>query len=407
MALVRPLSYHIPNRRRDIKPHAEIDPEIFRFAMKSIRDYAVFLMDPDGYVATWNLGAELIKQWKAEEIIGKHYSMLFTPEDQARGKPEIELSKAKEKGLFEEENTRMKKDGTLFEAHVSLTALRNEKDELIGFVKVTRDITDRLEAEKNLLRSQEELRTALTARDEFLSIASHELKTPLTSLKLQCELFVHKFKKGQSLATDSYEKFARQTSSVVNKLTRLVDDMLDISRIQFSRLSLSKEQVNICDCVKDSLEALKPVFNLSETALPTLEYCQEMFGDLDKLRIEQVFNNLLTNAIRYGDGKPITVRAELADGVARVTIQDQGAGIPADKIDKIFDRFERARQDRAIQGLGLGLYITKQIVEAHGGRIWVESEVGKGSTFYVELPCMTQVYPNTPDRTDQNLRDLH
>lgn len=383
-----------------------LNPELYRLAMHSIRDYAVFLIDPDGIVASWNIGAELMKQWKAHEIIGQHYRILFTPEDQEKGKPEHELKVTKERGIFEEEYERMRKDGSFFKANISLTTLYNAKGEIIGFVKVTRDMTDRVEAERKLLESQEELRKALMVRDEFLSVASHELKTPLTSLKLQCDLFTHKFKKGQALTTEAYEKFSRTTSKTVTKLTRLVDDMLDISRIQAKRLTLNKEDIELCHCLQEVIEQLKPVFNLSETSAPVVETCQEIVGHFDKLRLEQVFNNILTNAIRYGNGNSIKVKAEMRNQMALISVTDNGIGIPKEKVEKIFDRFERADRDKNVQGLGLGLYITKQIVEAHQGKIWVESEEGSGSTFYIQLPCFLGVHGNSEEVQRNYLKDL-
>lgn len=384
-----------------------MNPEIYPLAMHSIRDYAVFLISPEGIVETWNIGAELMKQYKAEEIIGQHYSVLFTPEDQKNGRAEKELEETKNKGLFEEEHERMRKDGTFFKANISLTALRDKNNELIGFVKVTRDMTDRVIAEKKLMDSQEELSRALAARDEFLSIASHELKTPLTALKLQCEMFVKKFKQGQSLGTEAYEKFSRNTSNLVNKLNRLVDDMLDISRIQYSRLTLHKEKMSLCDCLKDVVQNLQPVFNMAESDLPEIEHCQEIEAFFDRLRLEQVFNNILTNAIRYGEGKPVRVRVDVNNQLALIKIQDQGVGIPKEKIDKLFDRFERAKNKKAVDGLGLGLFITKQIVEAHSGKIWVESEEGKGSTFFIHLPCFNDVVNHNEDYQVNYLKEIH
>ncbi len=374
--------------------------------MNTIRDYAVFMLNTEGLITSWNSGAELMKQWKEEEIIGKNYKVLFTPEDQAKGKPQLELKLTKERGLFEEEGDRMRKDGSFFKAHVTLTALKDERGELYGFVKITRDVTDRVEAELKLAKSEQTLSKALAARDEFLSIASHELKTPLTSLKLQCELLMRKISKGQDLSTENIEKFSRTTNQFVDKLTRLVDDMLDISRIQSSRLTLKKDEVSICDCINEVIEDLKPMFNLAESEVPVVETCDEIVGDFDKLRLEQVFNNILTNAIRYGEGNPITVNVELVNDLVLVAIKDEGIGIPPDKIEKIFERFERAATDKASHGLGLGLYITKQIIEAHAGKIWVESEVGKGSTFYIQLPSISELKNVTAETQQEFIKEL-
>lgn len=389
-----------------IKTQVENNPEVYRFAMNTIRDYAVFLLNPEGLITSWNSGAVLMKQWKTEEIIGKNYKVLFTPEDQAKGKPQLELKEAQERGMFEEESDRMRKDGSFFKAHVTLTALKDERGVLYGFVKITRDVTDRVEAELKLAKSEQSLSKALAVQDNFISIASHELKTPLTSLKLQCELLLRKFSKGQSMTIETFEKFSRNTNRLVDKLTRLVNDMLDVSRFQSSRLTLRKEQVSLCDCLNEIIEELKPVYNLAESEVPVVESCDEIIGDFDKLRIEQVFNNILTNAIRYGNGKPVKINVSLVNDMVLIAIKDQGIGIPPDKLGKIFERFERGSTERSIHGLGLGLYITKQIIEAHAGKIWVESEVGKGSTFYIQLPGFNELRNVSAETQQEFIKEL-
>lgn len=231
--------------------------------------------------------------------------------------------------------------------------------------------------------TEELLRDALKARDEFLSMASHELKTPLTSLKLHAQMM----KKNIHGEKENVKNFIEKTNINVTRLTRLVDDMLDISRIKTGNLSLVFEEVDLCELVKEVVERLRSHFIEIIGHTPITSYCHKALGHWDRMRIEQVANNLLTNAIRYGKGQPIEISVERIGDFARLNIKDYGIGISEDNLEKIFDRFERGGMaPNEISGLGLGLYITKKIVNAHKGKIWVESEVGKGSTFIVELP---------------------
>lgn len=228
---------------------------------------------------------------------------------------------------------------------------------------------------------KDELKDALKSRDEFFSIASHELKTPLTSMRLNGQVLIKRHEKKLEIDNDLLIRFIEQNDRNVTKLVRLVDDMLDVSRIRTGRMTLRKESFDLC-------ELLKEVVNRSESLMPVelnFSGCEAAHGFWDKLRIEQVISNLMTNAVRYGEKKPVKVSMENRNDVARISVEDQGMGIPSELREAIFERFKRGPTGD-IQGLGLGLYISRHIVESHGGKIWAESEVNKGSTFFVELP---------------------
>lgn len=250
------------------------------------------------------------------------------------------------------------------------------------------DVTDRVVNRKRLEDLSQELQFSLSARDEFLSIASHELKTPLTSLKLQSEIFQRKMKKNDPKIYEPsvIKEMAEQTNKQVLRLTRLVDDMFDITRIRSGKLVIEKEEFDFCEMVKEALERMRANFVTSSYEFPELSHCDTVFGKWDKMRIEQVAINLFTNAIRYGKGNPIKIDVKDIGDSVRFSVSDQGIGIAKENQIKIFDRFERAVNASEVSGLGLGLYITKQIVLSHGGKIWVESEIGQGTTFFVELP---------------------
>lgn len=250
------------------------------------------------------------------------------------------------------------------------------------------DLKDRKKAEQEkiaFLTMTENVRL----RDEFLSIASHELKTPLSSLKLQSQLIERDIKNGKmnisppEIFFDATRIFNRQ----IERLTELVEAMLDVSRISTGRLTLDKRKVDFAHRLRDILTALQ-IHNENGPPLPTIlvEAPPQLLMIGDPIRLDQIAENLLTNAIKYGDGKDIQVYLRAEGPEALLVVQDHGLGIAPEYKEKIFDRFERAISARKISGLGLGLYITRKIVEAHGGTISVKSDLGEGSTFTVRLP---------------------
>ena len=232
-----------------------------------------------------------------------------------------------------------------------------------------------------------ELQAALISRDEFLSIASHELKTPLTSLLLQAQMLKRLSAKNDP---ETYEKgridsFINQTEKLTSRLNVIVDDMLDISKIRSGRMNYNKIRTELCSLVEDTIERLAPQFQQAGYLKPTYRG-EQIYGEWDPIRIEQVIYNLLSNAIRYGQQKEIEVYVVRRNDEALITVKDHGIGIAKEKQNKIFEKFERAIDHNEVSGLGLGLFISSQIVLAHGGKIWVESELGYGSTFHVALP---------------------
>lgn len=256
----------------------------------------------------------------------------------------------------------------------------NEYGNLIFAVLTIRDVTSRLDFEKDL-------KQAINSRDEFLSIISHELKTPLTSLKLQNQSALRKIKKGNinDFNAEKLTTLFDKNESQINRVTRLVDDMLDLTRIQSGKFSYNFEKCDLREIVDDVYERFKEQFENTETDL--VNQCFEsVVGYFDRDRIEQVIINLLTNAMKYGEGKTVYIRLEKINQTARLEITDHGMGINPENFEIIFKKYERIISADEVSGLGIGLFISKEIVEAHGGKIWVESRIGEGATFIAELP---------------------
>lgn len=272
--------------------------------------------------------------------------------------------------------------------NLTYAARRDPSGAINGVMVLGTEITDQVLARQTLKTSQAHLEAAVQARDEFMSVASHELKTPLTTLKLHHQLFRRILKKvgDGEVPKPEVERLVQQSERQMTRLTRLVEDMLDIARIQSGKLTVTRERVGLSDLVRDVVGRLDPILRQEDIA-PELVCEENIEGSFDAFRIEQVVTNLLTNAMRYGEHRPVQVSLAKHGQKALITVKDLGRGIEASAQKRIFDRFERSISPHDVNGLGLGLYITRQIVEAHDGRVWVESEgLGKGSTFFVELP---------------------
>jgi PAS domain S-box-containing protein len=351
----------------------------FRLLVDAVKDYAIFLLDPTGRVATWNPGAKRINGYEASEIIGQHFSRFYPEEDVRAGKCERELEIATRDGQFEEEGWRVRKDGTTFWANVLIAAVHNGAGELIGFTKVTRDLTERRrlqEEQISLARAQE----AIRLRDEFLALASHELKTPLTVLQIQLDsLRNHPGTADQKLVT-KLDRAARSS----DRLTRLVGSLLDVSRIATGKFALELKPFDLGESLGRLIDLMRPAAakagcELSLTSAGPLE------GVWDQLRVEQIVTNLIANAIKYAAGTPIEVDARGDGAEVVITVRDHGPGIPAGEHDRIFGRFERAEAIGHHGGMGLGLYLAREIVEAHGGTISARDADGGGALFEVHL----------------------
>jgi PAS domain S-box-containing protein len=354
--------------------------EKLRLMIASVSDYAIFMLDPGGRLASWNTGAERITGYREEEVLGAHFSRFFTPEDVALGKPAEELLVATTQGRFEEEGWRVRKDGSRFWANAVISPMRDAAGGIVGFVKTTRDLTQsRLMEEERLRLAQAQ--EAVRLRDEFLSIASHELKTPLTALQLQLQ-----GARDRAAATD--EALAQKIDRAVkvgDRLAELVDALLDVSRIASGRLKLTLEACDLAAPVREVVDRLRDGASRAGCELAVTAPAA-VCGHWDRLRIEQVLTNLISNAIKYAAGQPIQVSAARDGDMAVVQVRDRGPGVPEDRLSRIFERFERAASKRHYGGMGLGLYVARQIVEAHGGTITASNSTGGGACFTVRLP---------------------
>jgi PAS domain S-box-containing protein len=358
--------------------------EHFKLLVESVRDYAIFTIDQEGFVASWNAGAERIKGYDASEIIGKHFSAFYPPDEIAAGRPERQLARARELGRVEDEGWRLRKDGSLFWANVIITALYDDGGVLRGYAKVTRDLTERRvreAAERRALLHQE----ASRQKDEFLAIVSHELRTPLNVATGQAAML----RRG----TLSAEQAERAWESLQRNLAlqaQIVEDILDVSRVVTGKLVLDERSVDVRGLLNEALEeagsSARPKGLQLDVSLPDREVA--IVGD--RARLLQVFSNILNNAVKFtSHGGRVTVTCVATEGLVEVRVADTGIGIDPEFLPRIFERFtqEDTTARREFAGLGLGLAIARELVARHGGTIGAESPGrGLGASFSVRLP---------------------
>ena len=236
-------------------------------------------------------------------------------------------------------------------------------------------------------RLYEVAQRALLAREDFLSIASHELKTPLTALRLQLQMAHQRLARGDLLRgpPDGVARALEASERQAERLTRLVEDLLDVSRIQGGKLTFAFARVNVSQLVSDVVDRFRE--QLTKVGnIVTTEIDDGIMGNLDQMRTEQIIDNLLVNVVKYAPGQPVRISLGRTGGVATLVVNDRGPGIAEDKQQTIFERFERGDANDAAGGLGLGLFIVKELVDGQGGSIRVQSRVGEGARFIVELP---------------------
>ncbi|MFT3839093.1 MAG: PAS domain-containing sensor histidine kinase [Myxococcaceae bacterium] len=372
--------------------------ERLRLLVENVKDYAIVMLDTNGRVTTWSQGAEKLLGYKAEEVLGQHAS-IFYPRDQLSQKPpERELQIASDTGHFEEAAWRLRKGGERFYANVVVTAIHDpESGRLRGFAMVTRDLTGPMEME---LRARHAVETAeaqreraetaqaaLNARDEFMSIAAHELRTPLTALVLKMQGTAQVLRTDPELGGPGQKVATRIDAALrqVDRLNELVERLLDVSRIVRGRLQLSLRETDLGELVRRVADDFGDAAKSGASELK-VETSGPLLGLWDATRLEQVVVNLVSNALKYGSGKPVQLEVSATDGEVKLTVTDQGIGIAPEDLERIFTRFERAVPVRHYGGLGLGLYISRNIVEAHGGTLRVESQPNQGARFIAELP---------------------
>jgi PAS domain S-box-containing protein len=370
-----------------------------RHLIEDVKDYAIYLLDPEGRVASWNAGAKRIKGYNAEEIIGRSFSTFFTPEDIQRGVPDEILECAKVRGRALYEGWRLRKDGSTVWVLGTITALRDEAGRLRGFSKVAQDMTERRKAEEEIRRLNEQLEQRVRERTAQLEAAnqeleafsysvSHDLRGPLRHISAYAEIL-------QSEAAAKLDQTSRQhlqtmADSAAN-LGHLIDALLAFSRM--GRSEMRERTISLATLVEEARHELR-----QEAKDRNVDW---RIGELpevqgDPLMLRQVMVNLLSNALKYTRTRPlarIEVGATVAEQETVVFVRDNGVGFDMQYGDKLFGVFQRLHEAREFEGTGIGLANVRRIIHRHGGRTWAEGEAGSGATFYFSIPKSTPHQP--------------
>ena len=363
--------------------------ERFRLVVQSVRDYGIFMLDPSGHVISWNAGAEQIKGYTEKQILGKHFSVFYPEEDLLAGKPAMELRVAEAEGRFEDEGWRLRRDGTRFWANVVITPLHNGAGTLVGFAKVTRDLTERREAEQRALadaRRVAEAEAANRTKSEFLAAMSHELRTPLNAIGGYADLIalgIH------GPVTDDQRQSLMRIRAAQHHLLGLISDLLNFSRIEAGRIVYDHDDVVLAQVAEAVTPMIEPQAAVKQITIKWQPPDPDVVAYADKRKVEQILLNLLTNAVKFtvANGS-IEVRHFVDGDNAALQVIDTGVGIPPENLDAIFEPFVQVGRTLTSpqEGSGLGLAISRDLARAMHGDLTVQSELGKGSVFTLTLP---------------------
>ena len=373
--------------RKKAEEAARQSHEKEQLLVRGVKEYAILLLDAEGHVTSWNEGAEGIKGYRADEILGRHFSAFYTAEDAAGGKPARGLDIARRQGRYEEEGWRVRKDGTLFWADVVITALFDDKGELRGFGKVTRDITERMRTEAAMREAQVAAEAASRAKSDFLANMSHEIRTPMNAIVGMTQLALR--------ASPSPEQsvYLTKIAGAADSLLNIINDILDFSKIEAGRMELEAIPFSVEKVLRDLDDIVSHTAKRKNIAL-SFSVSRDVPAVLigDPLRLGQILINLVNNGIKFTSQGSVSV----AVSAARITedttdisfaVADTGIGMNEATLPRLFQSFNQADPSvtRKYGGTGLGLAISKQLCDLMGGTISATSEEGKGSLFVVKI----------------------
>ena len=355
----------------------------FLRVLEGVRDYAILMLSAEGRILTWNAGAQTMRGYAADEIIGQPFSRFFTEADVQAQKPSKLLEIAARDGRVSDEGWRVRKDGSRFRAYVVITAFYGEAGSVQGFATITRDMTEHYETLQRLETANQRLRELDEAKSFTISVASHELRSPLTSIKGYVENLV------EGVAGPLSEQVLYYLTRIdhnVDRVIRMTNMLLDLSRIESGQMALQLSTVCTREVISHVLKDLQPLADKKAITVHADELA-DVPVRADRHKLEQVVLNLVHNALKFTPEQGhLIVRSDVTkDHRLTITVADSGCGIPRAHHDKVFDKFYRAPSP-VQEGSGLGLAITRKLVELQGGTISLESEPGRGTRFFVSLP---------------------
>jgi PAS domain S-box-containing protein len=376
--------------RRRTESELRASEERFRALVQGVRDYAIFMLDPGGHIASWNEGAARIKGYTPEEIVGRHFSVFYPVADVTSGKPARELEAAARDGKYEEEGWRLRKDGSSFWANVLITALRSPDGTLIGFAKVTRDLTERKAAEERRVadaRRIAEAESASRTKSEFLTALSHEIRTPINATLGYAELLMMGI--GGEMTVQQSEYLQRIRGSQEH-LLRIINDLLNYGRIEARQMQYDITDVPLAEVIETVLPMVQPQALVKELEVKHVPCSAALSARADRIKVEQIVLNLVSNAVKFTpNGGRVTVSCAQRDSRVLIIVSDTGPGVPIEKQSTIFEPFVQLGRTLTSghEGTGLGLAISRDLARAMDGDVTVTSVPDHGSIFTLVLPA--------------------
>ncbi len=364
---------------RDITLHKQASEKLAWLAaiVDSSTD-AIVSKTLEGIIISWNTAARRMFGYTEKEAIGKHISMII-PAGRIN-EENIIISKIRNGDQIKHfETVRIAKDGRKVNISLTVSPIRGQKGKIVGASKIIRDITEQIKTSEKLKLYSKQLEQMNSYKDNFIGMASHELKTPLASINGYLQILERSIEGAQN------KLFVKKAITQVAKLAALVSDLLDISKIQSGKLSLNCVKFDFNELLEEVTETIQQT---TSSHVFELQIGSSVKINADRHRLEQVLINLLTNSTKYSpDAEKVIIKSAIKDNCVRVSVQDFGIGIPREEHDKIFSRFYRVEEPaHTFSGLGLGLYIANEIISMHKGKLWVESAPQRGSTFFFEIP---------------------
>ncbi len=362
---------------------------LYQLLVESVRDYAIFALDPTGHIMSWNAGAERLKGYRADEIIGRHFRTFYPPEKVAERFPEYELEVAGREGRFEDEGWRIRKDGTRFWAGVVITALRQDDGELVGFAKVTRDLTERRAAHEQALadaRRVAEIEASSRAKSEFLTAMSHELRTPLNAIGGYAALMEAGVGGEPS---ELHREYLGRIRTSQQHLLAIITDLLNYGRLEAGQVHYDIAAVPLPAAIDAAIALMESQAASRQVALERA-VCEDAVACADRVKLEQILLNLLSNAVKFTPphGR-VRLACARAGAAVRVSVQDTGPGVPEDQRTSIFEPFVQLGRTLASahEGTGLGLAISRDLARGMGGDLAVDTPPEGGARFTLTLPA--------------------
>ncbi|MBV9962728.1 MAG: PAS domain S-box protein [Parafilimonas sp.] len=378
--------------KKKTEDQLKMSEERYHRMIAEVQDYAIILLDENGFIQNWNVGAEKIKGYKAEEIIGKHFSIFYPKQDQEDKLPDQLLQRAREKGKALHEGWRIRKDGSRFWGTIVITALHGKDNTIIGFSKVTRDLTEKKLADEKLLSYTTELEIQNGELEQFAYVASHDLQEPLRKIQTFTELIRENYSDEQFV-----DRYFEKLNSSAKRMAMLVKSLLNYSRL--SKDKSDKSQIDLNNILTETKQDFELLIEEKKAAIKS-ETLPTVYGNY--IQLGQLFSNLISNALKFSNGNPLIEitaskvnRHDIQDVPAllinrhfyAITFKDNGIGFEQQYNKIIFSLFQRLHGKHEYNGTGIGLALCKKITENHNGFIKAEGEPGKGATFIVYLPA--------------------